>query len=294
MSDEEVIGTNLEDDGPAIEAPAPVAEQPAQDAAPEAPADDRAAEVEAVEVGGQKYVPAGVLKAMRDETRALKERAAQADQLEAQWREAQPYVEFLRNNRELLIQRQQPEPTPAPAAPQADPDALEAARLMDFYKPDGTPDTEKGARWLALQDKRGERIADARVRPLLQQTAQDQASINFQRALQIKDANGETPSLESLQAVWQAMPADLVADQRVAGVLAATALGLDRMRTPRKATVPIPSPALVTENSGGNPRTRPVLSPLEERIASERGISATKWAENTRGYQPGRPAVLED
>lgn len=293
MSDDDVIGTNLEDDGPAIEAPAPVAEQPAQEAAPDAPVDDRAAEVEAVEVGGQKYVPAGVLKALREEARTLKERAAQADQLEAQWRDAQPYVEFLRNNRDLLIQRQQPEPV-APAAPQADPDALEAARLMDFYKPDGTPDTDKGARWLALQDKRGERIADARVRPILQQTAQDQASLNFQRALQIKDANGESPSLESLQAVWQAMPPDLVADQRVAGVLAATALGLDRMRTPRKATVPVPPPALVTETSGGNPRTRPLLSPLEERIAAERGISATKWAENTRGYQPGKATVLED
>jgi hypothetical protein len=291
MSDEDVIGTNLEDDGPAIEAPAPVAAAEPAPAEPAAPAEP---EDEAVEVAGQRLVPLAALQSARAEAKTLREQAERAVQLEAQWREAQPYVEFLRNNRDLLIQRQQPEPTPAPQAPQADPDALEAARLMDFYKPDGTPDTDKGARWLALQEKRAERIADARVRPILQQTAQDQAAINFQRALQIKDANGETPSLESLQAVWQAMPPDLVADQRVAGVLAATALGLDRMRNPRKATVPTPPPALVTENSGGNPRTRPVLSPLEERIASERGISATKWAENTRSYQPGRPAVLED
>lgn len=292
MSDDDVIGTNLEDDGPALDPPAPVAEPPVQEAdAPEAPHEDKPAEVEAVEVAGQRYVPLAVLKTMRDENRTLKEAAARADQLEARLREIEPYAQFVQNNRDLLIQRQAPDP--APAAPAVDPDALEAARLLDFYKPDGTPDTDKGARWLALQEKRSERIAEARIRPLVQQNQQDQAALNFQRALQMKDPHGNSPSRETLQSLWQNMTPELVADERVAFFLANTALGMDQMRS-RKATVPVPAPALVTETSGGNPRTRPLLSPLEERIAAERGISQTKWAEHTRGYQAGKPTVLED
>lgn len=294
MSDDPVIGINLEDDGPAIEAPAA--------AAPPAPADpapptDTASEddaPDAIEVAGQRVVPLSALQSARAEAKALKEQAQRASELEARLRELEPYAQFVQNNRDLLIQRSAPEPTPAPAAPQVDPDALEMARLMDFYKPDGSLDVDRGAKALSVLEKRSERIADARVQPIIRQTHQDQAAQNFQRALQIKDANGDTPSLESLQAVWSTMPPELVADPRVAGVLAATALGLDRMRTPRKPSVPVPPPALVSEPSGGNPRTRPTLSPMEERLAANRDIAPSKWAELTRNYQPGRPAVLED
>jgi hypothetical protein len=293
MSDEVVGGVNLEDDGP----PLPVAEptpEPVAEAPPE-PQADAPAEVEAVEVAGQRYVPHAALAAERAKGKALAEKASRVDALEQEWRNAQPYVEFLRNNPDLLKARQ-PEPVPAPVvAPEADPDALEAARLMDFYRADGSPDLDRGARWLALQEKRAEKIAQARVAPILQQTAQDQAALNFQRAQQIKAPDGRSPSIESLQAVWQAMPADLVADPRVAGVLAMTAIGMDAMRAqPRPVVVPPSSPALVSEPSGGNPRTRPALSALEERIAADKGISATKWAEHTRGYQPGRATQLED
>lgn len=295
MSDD-VIGTNLEDDGPAIEAPAPVAAAPV--AAPEAPpppADD-APDVESVDVGGQRLVPLSALLTERREKQTLKEQAGRVAELEQWRRDNEPYVQFLQNNRELLIQRVQPEPAPrAPAAPAVDPDALEAARLMDFYRADGQPDVEKGARWLALQDKRSGRIADERVQPMRERTQHEQASINFQRALQIKDANGESPSRESVEAIFRQMPPELAADERVSMVLTLAAMGADRMKTPRKAVVAPPSaPPLITETSGGNPRTRPTLTPLEERIASDRGISATKWQEHTRGYQPGRPTQLED
>lgn len=294
MSDEPVIGTNLEDDGPAIEAPAAVA-PPAPEPTPApqetAPEDDAP---DAIEVAGQRVVPLSALQSARAEAKALKEQAQRASELEARLRELEPYAQFVQNNRDLLIQRTAPEPPPAQSAPQVDPDALEMARLMDFYKPDGSLDVDRGAKALSVLEKRSERIADERVKPIIRQTHQDQAQQNFQRALQIKDANGETPSLESLQAVWSTMPPELVADPRVAGVLAATALGLDRMRTPRKPSVPVPPPALVSEPSGGNPRTRPTLTPMEERLAADRGVAPSKWAELTRNYQPGRPAVLED
>lgn len=275
---------------------APVA--PVEDATPPAPdpvAPPAEDEPDAVEVAGQRVVPLGVVKDLRDKVRQLTEKAEKADQLEQWQRENEPALRFLQNNKDLLVQRVQ-EPAPkAPAEPAFDPDAREAALLMDFYKPDGTPDDERGSRYLALQDRRAGRLADDRMRPVLQRTQQEQASANFQMARQFKDVNGESPSDASLRAVWSAMPPDLVADQQVAGVLTALALGLDRLNGPKRGpSVAVPPPALVTEGSGGNPRTRPTLSAFEERIAGERGVSATKWQENTRGFTPGRAQALED
>lgn len=286
MSDDGLM--DLESETPAPD-PAPVAAEPAPEAT-EPPADE--APAESVEVNGERLVPLSALLRERNEAKALREKAAKADQLEQWQRENEPALRFLQNNRDLLIQRQQP--APEPPKPTVDPDAHEAALLMDFYKPDGSPDVEKGARWLALQDRRSGRLADERVQPLVQRTQQEQANLNFHMARGIQDVNGETPSEESLRTVWQVMPVADLADPNMARILAALALGIDRFK-PRRPVVPPPTSAPpISEPSGGNPRTRPALSAFEERIASERGVSATKWQENTRGFQPGRAATLED
>ena len=290
MSDDGLM--NLEDDGPAPVA-APEPEPEAITAAPEAPAADPD-DADAVDIGGQKAVPLAVVKELREKVRNLSEKANRADALEAWQRENEPALRFLQNNRDLLIQRAAPEPQ-APAAPSIDPDAREAALLMDFYRPDGTPDDERGSKWLALQEKRAGRIAEAQMAPIRQRTQMDQATANYNLARQVKDANGESPSDASLNAIWRQMPPELVADPSVAGVMAALALGLDRLNAPKRGpVVPMPPPALVTESSGGHPKARPTLSPLEERIAADRGVSQTKWQEHTRGYQPGRAMTLED
>lgn len=288
MSDEGLM--NLEDDGPEPVADVAPADVAPVEAAPDAPVADPD-EADAVDIGGQKAVPLAVVKELREKVRNLSEKAQKADALEAWQRENEPALRFLQNNRDLLIQRAEP---PA-AAPSIDPDAREAALLMDFYKPDGSPDDERGAKWLALQEKRANRVAEAQMAPIRQRTQMDQATANYNLARQVKDANGESPSDASLQAIWRQMPPELVADPSVAGVMAALALGLDRLNGPKRGpVVPMPPPALMTEPSGGHPKARPSLSPLEERIAADRGVSQTKWQENTRGYQPGRAMTLED
>lgn len=290
MSDEPLV--NLEDEAPAAETPA----QPVEATAPpaEAPAPEPEDELDTIELQGQRVVPVNVLRAMREEQKALKAQAAKAADLEAQVRELAPYAEFIKHNQQLL--RQPQAPPEAPKAPDADPDALEAAALMDFYTPDGSLDAAKGAKWLALQDKRASKLADQRVQPILQRTAQEQAQINFQKAAQIKDANGESPSMESLRAVWDGLSDQphLLADPRVAGVMSALALGIDRLQKPRAKTVPTPPPAIVSEPSGGLPQNRPSLSNFERQVAKERGISETKWAENLKHFTPGRASALED
>jgi hypothetical protein len=286
MSDDGLM--NLEDDAPVPEPDTP----PEPVAPPEPPAPDD--DPEAVDIGGQKAVPLAVVRDLREKVRSLSEKAQRADQLEAWQRENEPALRFLQNNRDLLIQRAQPDPPQA--QPTIDPDAREAALLMDFYRPDGTPDDERGSKWLALQEKRANRIAEQQFAPIRQRTQQDQAAANYQLARQVQDANGEKPSEASLNAIWRQMPPELVADPSVAGVMAALALGLDRLNAPKRGPVVAPpaNPPLMTESSGGHPAAKPTLSPLEERIAADRGVSQTKWQENTRGYRPGRAMTLED
>jgi len=294
MSDEGLM--DLEGEAPEPVAAAPVSEAAPVEAAPEAPPAE-ADDLETVELNGQRVVPVSVLKALREERNSLKDRAAKADQLEAQVRELAPYAEFIRNNQGLL-QARQPEPSPqAPAAPESDPDAVEAARLMDFYKPDGSLDAEKGAKWLSLQDRRASKLADQRVAPILQRTYQDQAELNYQRALALKDPNtGESLDRRVFQELWNTMSAEEQANPHVAAVVAAAAFGMDRMTAkPRqKVVAPPPNAPIVSEASGGVPQNRPSMSRFEESVAKERGIAPSKWQEHTKGYQTGRPSALED
>jgi hypothetical protein len=285
-------GMNLEDDGPALPAvdppppEAPTAEMP--------PADQHAAEVEAVEVGGQKYVPLAAVLAERNEKKALKDRASKADAYEAELAQMRPYIQFLQANPQLL-QPRTPEPVPAHQAPAEDPDALEAAQMMDFYTSDGKPDVARGAKWLALQDRRNQRQTQEAVRPYAEQSQQERSQVNFMRAAQIADADGRKPSEAALREVWSNMPAELTSDPKVAGLLAMIAFGMDRVRTKDGPVAPpVPPPAMVTEASGGTPRVRQVMSALESRVAAERNINQTNWMDRTKGFTANRPSVLED
>lgn len=291
MSDEEGL-INVEDDTPAeaaAETPAPAAAAAPPEAPPAVP-DDTPAEVDAVEVAGKKYVPVGVLIGERKQRQALQERATKADELEAYVRDARPYVEFLKNNPDLLKPRNQPPATPS--APTSDPQAEALAKTLDLYTPDGKPDLARANTLQQLITSTAQTIADKAIGPVHERTAQDQSARNFQIALTVKDADGNSPTQESLAQIWRTMPAHQTADPNVASILALTALGLDRVSRKQAPAPPAHAP-IVTESPGG-PARRPSLSALETKIARDRGISDSKWQELTVGHTPGRAAQLED
>lgn len=267
-------------------APLAAAAEPAPSAEPES----KPADVDAVEVGGERYVPLSALLAERNARKEAAEKAAKVDALEQYQRQAQPYIDFLKANPHVL---QQQKPQPEPAKPSADPDALEAAKLMDFYQSDGQPDMARGAKWLELQDRRAARVADQRMQPLAQLSARDRSQQNLNFAAQIKDPEGNTPSLQSLQTIWAAMPAEYTADPNVASVLAVTALGLDRMGRKPGPKPPSQGP-VVTESLGAAPSPRAILSELDRRVIAQRGLTEEKWQERTKGFKAGRPSPLED
>lgn len=235
------------------------------------------------------------LSRKRTEVRDLKPQAERAAQLEAEVAQNRPYVEFLKANPALL----QPKPAPVetPPDPAADPDAVAAAQLYDFYTPEGKPDAVKGARHLQMVRQEAQRITQQAVQPWQQASAQEKSNQNFHAVLQMKDPEGHSPSPEAVTAVWKQVLSEpnglaITSDQRSAAFLAMAALGIDRMT--KKPGVKPPPPALETEPSGGTPRTRPSLSGLEERVAADRGRTPAQWAKLTEGHQAGRASVLED
>lgn len=295
MSEEPGV-VNVEDDGPAItaddaaEAGTPLAAGAEQ--APPVPDDEAAAEVEAVEVAGKKYVPVGAVIAERKQRQALQQKADRADELERYVNDSRPYVEFLKANPDILKPRQAP---PAPVtfgAPADDPQEVALAQTLDLYTPEGKPDTARARTIRTMMTTTAQQIAQQAIGPLHERTHQDQSARNFQIALTVKDADGTSPSQESLLQIWRTMPAHQTADPNVASILALTAIGLDRVTKKKVPAAPVGAP-VVTEGQGGQ-RPRGTLSQLESNVARERGISDTKWQENTRGWVAGRPTTLED
>lgn len=280
---------NLEDDAPIETPPEPVAETPAP-VEPEAPPEP-AAEVDAVEVAGRKYVPVQAVIAERKQRQELKAIADRVPQLEADNAAMRPYIEFLKANPQLMQPRQE---QVTPPLPSADPDVVELTQSMDFYKPDGTPDYDRGAKHLAMMDRRSERLNAKAVQPFREASLQEKSTQNFAKALAFKDLDGRSPDPQVLSGLWQRMKLEDTADPNVVGMLSAAALGMTGL-VKRRTVAPVqPPPALVTEASGGHPQARQTMSRLEETIASNRGVSATKWQEATTGFQKGRPNVLED
>lgn len=285
MSDELI---NLEDDGPEI--PAPEAEvQP--EAPVEAAVEDAPAEVEAVEVAGKKYVPIGAVIAERKQRQTLQAKADRADQLEAYVNESRPYVEFLKNNPDLLRPRQAVAPA-APTGEAVDPEAEEMAKLLDLYTPDGQPDLKRASKFLKVVDVKSERRVQAGMAPVHERNFQEQSARNFQLASQYKDPQGRSPDPKALLHVWKTVSAEQSANPDVASILTLTALGAGYATSKPQPAAP-GTPPVVTEGAGGGPR-RASLSDIEQKIAKDRGVSHAAWAEDTKTFVKGRANQLED
>jgi hypothetical protein len=290
---------NVEDDAPE---PAPT-----PPAAPEAPLDPPVVastesedlDLNAIDVKDEARVRGliGELSRKRAENRTLKEQATRAQQLEAELNQAKPYLDFVKNNPQLL-QPRQPEPQ-VPAHPEADPDAVEAARLMDFYTADGKPDVERGARWLALQDKRSGRVAQQTMAPTVQQSLQDKAQANYVLLRNFKLPDGTPLRQEIVDGIWSATAREpngmaTLANPQSVQALALLAIGAHSLSTPRQPAAPA-RPPVVTESAGGRATTPAArLSTIEERTIAQRGMSAAQYAEHTKDFKPGVSNVLED
>lgn len=287
-----MAGTNLEDDGPA---PVATPDPPAATVPDPAVVPPEPDEQSAVEMQGGKYVPLDALKATRAELKVAKEAASQMETLRQQ--NAQ-LMGSLQTFQHLQQQMQRPATEPIAATP-VDPSAEMYARSLDYYKADGTPDLDRGGKFAALVRQEATKLAQQAIEPYAQQTQQERAAVNFQRALATKAPNGMQPKSETLTWMFQNLPASMTSDPRTAQMLPALAIGLDVLSGQRGAP---PSPAapltapVVTEASGGGPsRPRsPGINDVERAIIANRNMDEKRYGELTKGFRPGRSNVLED
>jgi hypothetical protein len=278
MADELPAGSRTLEDGPAPE-PVPAPEPPAPLAEPVEPG--------AVDVGGQQMVPLSALLAERTEKKALKERAGQ---LEHYAQQTKPYVDFLQQNPDLLKRPQAAPPEPPKTA---DPRAVKWATKLSLYTPDGKLDVDTAAELLNDQAEVAKQQAQTAVQPWMENTAQERSARNYHAAVNATGPNGVKPDAAVLTNLWRALPANLTADPNVSTILQLAAVGAAAMGQ-RQQVAPQPNPPLITEGSGGQPRPAGALTALEQRVAENRGVSQTKWAELGTGFVKGRSSNLED
>ena len=148
--------------------------------------------------------------------------------------------------------------------------------------------------------KTAETQARQLVQPFEDQRVQAKAVEGYQYLASLKHADGTPINKQVVDFIWQQASQEpngmqtLGNPQSVAG-LALMALGADAQWKARTPAAPAkPAPPVFTEGSGGNPRSAPTVSAMEERVAKERGMTAAAWSENLRGFKPGATNVLED
>lgn len=287
-------GVNVDDPSPT---PEPVAETIAPAApvetpppAPLAVAPDDPDDSAAVDLQGGKYVPLEALRAARSEAKGLKDRASQAENLQAQVQQMQAYIQGLQ-------QQQQRPPEPPPQSPTSDPELVELANSLDYIRADGKPDLERAAKHQAIMQRQAMKIAQQMVGPLQQQTAQERSAGNYQRALATRTPNGLQAKPETLNWMFRELPVGMTSDPRVAQVLPALAIGLDALYgnnpLPANPAPPVNPPAY-TEASGGSLRRPTPMTDAERKIIEARGMDEKKYADYTKDWKPGRGTVLEN
>ena len=250
---------------------------------------------EAVEVQpGVRVVPVGVVKAQREEIKALKAQAQRVPELEQQVNQFRPYVEFLQHNPQLLT----PQPQPPPAAPGDDPALVDYARTLDLYTQDGRPDTARAAKLRDMTRSDAQAIAQHAMAPMQEATNAQAAAQNLQWMINLKDANGrqleEQYIVETVKTVYgnmsKAEAIKLLADPNVAQVLADTALGRMARAKPHQQAAPLAQPAapLHVESAGGN---APIH--VSEDHTKRLGVGHKQYVETAKRYVPGRANSLE-
>lgn len=234
------------------------------------------------------------LAAIQEQLTAAQQKAQRYDELAGYVDQARPIIEAVRNRPDLVEQARQPKQEAAPK-PLSDAEAVEYAKDLDLYKPDGTPDVDRAQRLAQRQEALASRSAQAAIAPFQANDAQRASATMKSQILAYKDSNGHTVDAGILNDLWAGVPAELSAKPEVAGVLYQMALGATVAAGKYKGTQPPgPPPPLQTEslgNRGGAPKDLDVFG---QKFAKAADIKPSEFAKASGRYVPGQTNSLED
>lgn len=285
----------------------PVAETPAAPETTEAPAQAPEAAQQAADAdpdgtvvnpGGEKLVPLGALAAARQTARAekearerleaeiaqVREKATKYDQVAGEWQAAQPLLQQLRNGTYQPVQ---------PQAPRVNEQALQYAKDLDLYKPDGTPDVDRAQRILNYNAAQAQEQAQRLVQPIYANHAQQQSANNLQAAMTFKAPNGVQADPEVLKQIWAMVPPELSSQPGVAGVLYKVALAESLTTGKSKLPTQAPPPPQFTESLGGGAPAPRELTAVDRAMMSAGGIKQKDYETISANFKPNQSNQLE-
>lgn len=324
MADDDGSYMPLEDHTvePTPEPTPPVAETPPAEPPPteppvETPPDDDDDDLEAKVVEDRltrdRMVPLSEVTRLREKARArkaeaetlsgrvkeLEEKAAQADQAAEVARQWQAYAQSLATR----------QPDPAQAGVKPDPrqaereqarqrQAEEVAKTLDLYTSDGKPDVERGLRFLSISEAMAREQSESVARPLRQEMSMERSRANRAALASRLQRQGAAVDTAIFDQLWNHLTPELTANQEVAAVAAAAALGWPLLfggQAPpavqqAAAAAPVaarPSPVVPTEPVRQTVTPPPRLTGLAARAARDTGMTD---AEVEKRF--GRPGVV--
>lgn len=303
MADEDGLPSgalSLEDNPTIVGAsPAVAAAEPDEDAVPEGTIDGS---------GGVKFVPLSAVIAERtgrkeaskqvtaltEKLTAAEQKAAKYDELAGYVDQARPIIEAVRNRPDLVEQARRPAPAPETPKALSDAEAVEYAKDLDLYKPDGTPDVDRAQRLAGRQAELASRSAQAAIAPFQANDAQRASASMLQQIASFKDASGHTVDTGILKEVWAGVPAELSQKPEVAGVLYQIALAQSIMQGKYKGTQPPGAPpVVVTESLGGGRQGPKELDAFGAKFARAADIKPAEFAKQSERFKPGQTNSLE-
>jgi len=256
--------------------------------------------------GGVKFVPLDAViaertgrKAATKENAELKtkltaaeQKAAKYDELAGYVEQARPIIERVRAN-PALANDQPPARVEAPKA-LSDTEAVEYAKDLDLYKPDGTPDVDRAQRLAGRQAELASRSAQAAIAPFQANDAQRASHAMQQQIAAYKDNNGHTVDAGVLKEIWAGIPPELSAKPEVAAVLYQMALGQSIMQGKYGGLKPAgPGAVVPTESLGGGGKVRAEIDQTGAKFARAADIKTADFQKTAERFKPGQVNSLE-
>ncbi len=232
--------------------------------------------------------------ALKEQLTAAQQKAQRYDELAGYVEQARPIIEAVRSRPDLVEQARHPRQESAPK-PLSEAEAVDYAKDLDLYKPDGTPDVDRAQRLAQRQELLAQRSAQQAIAPFQANDAQRASHTMKQQILAYKDSNGHTVDAAILNDLWAGVPAELSAKPEVAGVLYQMALGATVAAGKYKGTQPPgPPPPLQTESLGSRGGVPKDLDVFGQKFAKAADIKPSEFAKASGRYVPGQTNSLED
>lgn len=257
---------------------------PKPEAKPDGQTDDKVSgDGNILERDGVKYVRAEALHNERQQRQQLQQQIALLDPLIPEFNE---FLAQKNGRQQATVDRARQS---AAADSDYSTDELEGfAITRGYYKDDGTtPDTSRAQRELDIISGISRRQARKEVAPVAETTTRDRARINRERARGQQFVDGQPIADDRyVQAAFNALPDDYVADPQVAQITSLVAAGLEYLdrrkngtlgngRPPRRASG---EPMHVEQGTGRYDGDQGELSELDIAAARARGKTPEQWA----------------